>query len=111
MDPAFRLPRAVFFDVGDTLLDTSAMLDSALYTALVPIDPTRTIADVRAAVAASGAALPTRQPPFHEVRSNITWWVNRYCAIGEALGLADDDLQRFLDTATAGHFGGDGLHV
>ena len=65
------LPRAVFFDVGDTLLDTSAMLDSALYTALVPIDPTRTIEDVRQAVRASGAAMPTRQPPFWEVRYAI----------------------------------------
>ena len=83
------LPRAVFFDVGDTLLDTSAMLDSALYTALVPIDPARTIADVRQAVLASGAEMPTRQPPFWEVRGNVDWWVARYRAIGVALGLSD----------------------
>jgi len=111
MDPALRLPRAVFFDVGDTLLDTSAMLDSAIFTALVPIDPTRTIADVRAAAAASGAAMPTRQPPFHEVRSNIAWWVERYRAIGAQLGLDGDDLERFLATVTEGHFSGDGLQV
>jgi HAD superfamily hydrolase (TIGR01509 family) len=111
MDPAPRLPRAVFFDVGDTLLDTSAMLDSAIYTALVPIDPTRTIADVRTAAAASGAAMPTRQPPFHEVRGNVAWWVERYRAIGVELGLEGDELERFLATVTAGHFGGDGLHV
>lgn len=111
MDPALRLPCAVFFDVGDTLLDTSAMLDSAIYTALVPIDPTRTIADVRAAAAASGAAMPRRQPPFHEVRGNVAWWVDRYRAIGVQLGLAGDDLERFLATVTTGHFGGDGLHV
>lgn len=111
MDPALRLPRAVFFDVGDTLLDTSAMLDSAIFTALVPIDPTRTIADVRAAALASGAAMPTRQPPFHEVRGNVAWWVERYRAIGAQLGLEGEDLERFLATVTAGHFGGDGLHV
>ena len=107
MDPALRLPRAVFFDVGDTLLDTSAMLDSAIFTALVPIDPTRTIADVRAAAAASGAAMPTRQPPFHEVRGNAEWWVDRYRAIGRALGLSGGVLERFLATVTGSHFGGD----
>jgi putative hydrolase of the HAD superfamily len=104
-------PRAVFFDVGDTLLDTSAMLDSALYTALVPLDPTRTIADVRAAVHASGATLPTRQPPFWEVRGNVEWWIARYRAIGVALGLTGDALERFLETVTRGHFDGDPLHV
>ena len=105
------LPRAVFFDAGDTLLDTSAMLDSAIYTALVPIDPARTIDQVRAAVAASGGAMPTRQPPFHEVRGNVDWWVARYRAIGEALGLSGGVLERFLETVTTGHFGGDALHV
>jgi len=105
------MPRAVFFDVGDTLLDTSAMLDSALYTALVPIDPARTIADVRSAVKASGEAMPTRQPPFWEVRGNVDWWIARYRAIGVALGLSGGDLERFLDTVTTGHFDGDPLHV
>ena len=105
------LPRAVFFDVGDTLLDTSAMLDSALYTALVPIDPARTIEDVREAVLASGAAMPTRQPPFWEVRGNVDWWVQRYRAIGLALGLSGPALERFLETVTTGHFDGDPLHV
>lgn len=106
-----RLPRAVFFDVGDTLLDTSAMLDSALYTALVPLDPMRTIDEVRAAVARSGEALPQRQPPFYEVRGNASWWVDRYHRIGEELGLAGDPLRRFVATVSEGHFGGDALHV
>src|SRR5690349_2464661 len=104
-------PRAVFFDVGDTLLDTSAMLDSALFTALVPIDPARTIEDVRDAVRVSGATMPTRQPPFWEVRGNVDWWTARYRAIGVALGLTDQALERFLDTVTRGHFEGDPLHV
>jgi putative hydrolase of the HAD superfamily len=105
------LPRAVFFDVGDTLLDTSAMLDSALFTALVPIDPARTIADVRQAVLASGPEMPTRQPPFWEVRGNVDWWVRRYRAIGVALGLSGKPLESFLETVTKGHFDGDPLHV
>ena len=105
------VPRAVFFDVGDTLLDTSAMLDSAIFTALVPIDPTRTIEDVRAAVLASGEALPTRQPPFYEAKSNARWWVERYRAVGVALGLEGNALERFLSIVTEGHFGGDALHV
>lgn len=105
------LPRAVFFDVGDTLLDTSAMLDSALYTALVPIDPARTIADVRQAVRASAPEMPTRQPPFWEVRGNVDWWEARYRAIGVALGLRGPALERFLQTVTKGHFDGDPLHV
>jgi putative hydrolase of the HAD superfamily len=113
MDPALHrpFPKAVFFDVGDTLLDTSAMLDSAIFTALVPVDPTRTIDDVRSAVARSGDAMPTRQPPFYEVRGNAAWWIARYRAVGEALGLAGDDLARFLATVTEGHFRGDALHV
>jgi len=105
------LPGAVFFDVGDTLLDTSAMLDSALYTALVPVDPARTIEDVRAAVARSGASLPVRQPPFHEVRENSNWWIDRYRRVGEELGLTDDPLMRFVATVAEGHFNGDALHV
>src|SRR5262245_45212341 len=110
MDPP-HLPRAVFFDVGDTLLDTSAMLDSALYTALVPIDPGRTIEEVRAAVARSGEALPVRQPPFYEVRENARWWVDRYRRVGEELGLTGDTLTTFTDTVAEGHFRGDALHV
>ena len=106
-----RPPRAVFFDVGDTLLDTSAMLDSALYTALVPIDPTRTIADVRQAVEDSGATLPVQRPPFHEVKDNAAWWLDRYRRVGEALGLDAPALERFLGTVGAGHFGGDPLVV
>jgi putative hydrolase of the HAD superfamily len=105
------LPRAVFFDVGDTLLDTSAMLDSALYTALVPLDPSRTIEEVRAAVARSGEALPVRQPPFHEVRANSNWWIDRYRRIGTELGLSGDPLMRFVATVAEGHFNGDALHV
>ncbi|MEO6463613.1 MAG: HAD-IA family hydrolase [Candidatus Eisenbacteria bacterium] len=105
------MPRAVFFDVGDTLLDTSAMLDSALYTALVPLDPARTIDEVREAVARSGEALPQRQPPFHEVRENAAWWVDRYRRVGEELGLAEAALARFTDTVAEGHFRGDALHV
>jgi putative hydrolase of the HAD superfamily len=104
-------PRAVFFDVGDTLLDTSAMLDSAIFTALVPVDPARTIEQVRAAVKASGDAMPTRQPPFYEVRGNVRWWNERYRAVGEALALEGDALERFLTTVTESHFGGDALHV
>ncbi len=114
MDPARTArptPRAVFFDVGDTLLDTSAMLDSALYTALVPLDPTRTIADVRRAVEESGATLPVKRPPFHEVKDNAAWWVDRYQRIGEALGLDDAAVDRFVTTVSAGHFGGDPLVV
>ncbi len=110
MDPR-SLPRAVFFDAGDTLLDTSAMLDSAIFTALVPFDPTRTIHEVRAAVERSGAAMPTRQPPFYEVRGNVRWWNERYRAVGEALGLSGEALESFLETVTEGHFGGDALHV
>ena len=105
------LPRAVFFDVGDTLLDTSAMLDSALYTALVPIDPALTIEDVRRAVRDSAPEMPTRQPPIWEVRGNVDWWEARYRAIGVALGLAGPALERFLETVTTGHFEGDPLHV
>ena len=105
------LPRAVFFDVGDTLLDTSAMLDSALYTALVPIDPLRTIEDVRQAVRDSAPEMPTRQPPFWEVRGNVDWWEARYRTIGVALGLEGTALQHFLKTVTKGHFDGDPLHV
>jgi putative hydrolase of the HAD superfamily len=108
---ARRLPRAVFFDVGDTLLDTSAMLDSALYTALVPLDPTRTIADVRRAVAASGATLPVKRPPFHEVKDNAAWWLDRYRRVGQELGLDATALDRFVTTVGAGHFGGDPLVV
>lgn len=104
-------PRAVFFDVGDTLLDTSRMLDGALYTALVPLDPSRTIADVRDAVARSGEALPERQPPFHEARENARWWIDRYRRVGEALGLSGDALGRFVATVSEGHFAGDALHV
>jgi HAD superfamily hydrolase (TIGR01509 family) len=105
------LPRAVFFDVGDTLLDTSAMLDSAIYTALVPLDPGRTIEDVRAAVARSGEALPQRMPPFYEVRENAKWWLERYRGVGEALGLSGGPLERFVTTVSEGHFRGDALHV
>ena len=105
------LPRAVFFDVGDTLLDTGAMLDGALFTALVPIDPTRTIAEVRAAVARSGEALPVRQPPFREVRDNADWWIDRYRRIGIELALTGDALERFVGTVVEGHFQGDALHV
>ena len=104
-------PSAVFFDVGDTLLDTSAMLDSAIFTALVPIDPARTIEHVRAAVKASGETMPTRQPSFHEVRGNVRWWNERYRAVAVALGLEGDALERFLATVTESHFGGDALHV
>jgi FMN phosphatase YigB (HAD superfamily) len=77
----------------------------------VPVDPTRTIDDVRDAVARSGDAMPTRQPPFYEVKGNAAWWIARYRAVGEALGLAGDDLARFLATVTEGHFRGDALHV
>lgn len=111
MDDASRVPRAVFFDVGDTLLDTSAMLDSALYTALVPLDPARTIDEVRAAVARSGEALPQRQPPFYEVRENAAWWIDRYRRVGQELGLAGKALERFVTTVSDGHFQGDALHV
>ncbi len=114
MDSAGTLrttPGAVFFDVGDTLLDTSAMLDSALYTALVPLDPTRTIADVRRAVEVSGDTLPVKRPPFHEVKENVAWWIDRYQRVGEALGLDDAAVERFVTTVTAGHFGGDPLVV
>jgi putative hydrolase of the HAD superfamily len=103
--------RAVFFDVGDTLLDTSAMLDAALYTALVPIDPARTIEDVRAAVARSGEALPQRRPPFHVARENAAWWVDRYRRVGVALGLTGASLERFVTTVSESHFQGDALHV
>jgi len=114
MDPvpsAQRTPRAVFFDVGDTLLDTSAMLDSAIYTALVPIDPARTIDEVRRAVAISGEALPVRRPPFHEARENANWWIDRYRRVGEALGLSPDALTHFVEIVSVGHFGGDPLQV
>jgi FMN phosphatase YigB (HAD superfamily) len=104
-------PRAVFFDVGGTLLDTSAMLDSAIYTALVLVDPARTIEEVRAAVASSGEAMPRRQPPFYEARANADWWRARYRAVGAALGLEGEALERFHRTVTEGHFGGDALHV
>jgi HAD superfamily hydrolase (TIGR01509 family) len=110
-NPRSTLPRAVFFDVGDTLLDTGAMLDGALFTALVPIDPTRTIEEVRAAVARSGEALPVRQPPFREVSANTAWWVDRYRRIGEELGLAHDSLLTFVATVAEGHFQGDALQV
>src|SRR5512140_1510568 len=104
-------PRAVFFDVGDTLLDTSAMLDSAIFTALVPLDPARTIEDVRTAVRRSAADMPTRLPPFHEARANAEWWIARYRAVGVALGLTGSLLDAFLETVVSGHFGGDALHV
>jgi FMN phosphatase YigB (HAD superfamily) len=106
-----RLPRAVFFDVGDTLLDTSAMLDAALYTALVPIDSTRTIEEVRAAVQRSGDQLPQRRPPFHVARENAEWWIDRYRRVGAELGLGGASLDRFVDTVATGHFQGDALHV
>jgi putative hydrolase of the HAD superfamily len=106
-----RPPRAVFFDVGDTLLDTSAMLDTALFTALVPVDPTRTIEEVRRAVLFSAADMPTRQPPFYLARANAAWWVARYRAVANALGLVGDDLERFVTTVAEGHFEGDALHV
>jgi len=106
-----RPARAVFFDVGDTLLDTSAMLDSAIFTALVPLDPTRSIADVRAAVARSAADMPSRLPPFHEARANAEWWIARYRAVGAALDLRGPALEDFVETVVAGHFGGDALHV
>ena len=111
MDGSTRLPRAVFFDVGDTLLDTSAMLDAALYTALVPIDPARTIDEVRAAVARSGDSLPQRCPPYHVARENADWWVDRYRRVGVELGLDGAALARFVDTVAEGHFRGDPLHV
>lgn len=105
------LPRAVFFDAGDTLLDTSEMLDHALFTALVPIDPTRNLADVRAAVTRSGEALPARQPPYHESRGNARWWVDRYRRVGEELGLSGEALTRFVTAVSNGHFAGDALRV
>jgi putative hydrolase of the HAD superfamily len=118
MDPAPRAskpgsaaPRAVFFDVGDTLLDTGAMLDGALFTALVPIDPTRTIAEVREAVAKSGDELPVRQPPFREVKDNAAWWLERYRGIGRALALGGEALERFVTTVSESHFQGDALQV
>lgn len=104
-------PRAVFFDVGDTLLDTSAMLDAALYTALVPLAPESTIHDVRRAVAVSAADLPSRLPPFDGVRQNVEWWIGRYRRVGTALDLSGDRLQRFVDTVMAGHLSGDPLCV
>lgn len=103
--------RAVFFDVGDTLLDTSAMLDAALYTALVPIAPSRTIEDVRQAVQSSAQDLPQRTPPFHSVRSNAAWWMDRYRRVGQALELQGDALERFVETVSDGHFSGDPLRV
>lgn len=110
-DPPLPRPRAVFFDVGDTLLDTSAMLDGALYTALVPIDPRRTIGEVRDAVARSGTELPERQPPYYEARENAAWWVDRYRRVGVELGLSGDALTRFVAIVSEGHFAGDALHV
>jgi HAD superfamily hydrolase (TIGR01509 family) len=55
--------------------------------------------------------MPTRQPPFYEVRGNVLWWEERYRAVGEALDLEGDALERFLQAVTEGHFGGDALHV
>jgi len=111
MDPQSRLPRAVFFDVGDTLLDTSAMLDAALYTALVPIDPARTIDEVRAAVGRSGDSLPQRRPPYHVARENAAWWIDRYRRVGVELGLAGEALERFVDSVSQSHFQGDALSI
>ena len=111
MDPQSRLPRAVFFDVGDTLLDTSAMLDAALYTALVPIDPARTIEEVRAAVERSGDSLPQRRPPYHIARENAEWWIDRYRRVGIELGLTDEALERFVATVSQSHFQGDALSI
>jgi FMN phosphatase YigB (HAD superfamily) len=112
-DPAApaALPRAVFFDAGDTLLDTSEMLDHALFTALVPIDPTRSLGEVRSAVARSGEALPERQPPYRESRDNARWWVDRYRRVGEELGLSGEALARFVRAVSDGHFAGDALRV
>ncbi len=104
-------PRAVFFDVGDTLLDTSAMLDAALYTALVPIAPEVSLADVRRAVTESAADLPSRQPPFQDVRANVEWWRDRYRRVGAGVGLNGDTLERFVQRVIAGHLSGDPLRV
>jgi putative hydrolase of the HAD superfamily len=104
-------PRAVFFDVGDTLLDTSAMLDAALYTALVPIAPGVSLAEVRRAVETSAADLPTRTPPFEDVRENVEWWMDRYRRVGEALTLSPEALDRFVHRVVAGHLTGDPLRV
>ena len=101
----------MFFDVGDTLLDTSAMLDAALYTALVPIDVSRTIEEVREAVARSGDSLPRRRPSFHVARENAAWWIDRYRRVGVELGLDGAALERFVATVSEGHFQGDALHV
>ena len=104
-------PRFVFFDVGDTLLDTSAMLDAALYTALVSVAPGVSLADVRRAVATSGADLPKQSPPFVDVRENVEWWMDRYRRVGEALALSPDALDRFVHRVVAAHLGGDPLRV
>lgn len=104
-------PRAVFFDVGDTLLDTSSMLDAALFTALVPIDPTRTIDEVRSAVRDSAVDLPEERPPFLDARENAAWWVDRYRRVGIALGLVGHPLSHFVEEVSVGHFAGDPLRV
>jgi putative hydrolase of the HAD superfamily len=104
-------PRVVFFDVGDTLLDTSAMLDAALYTALVPIAPEHSLEDVRRAVRDSAADLPSRTPPFQDVRGNVEWWMRRYRKVGEALGLAPDPLDLFVHAVVGAHLSGDPLRV
>ncbi|MGH7724269.1 MAG: HAD family hydrolase [Candidatus Eiseniibacteriota bacterium] len=104
-------PRAVFFDVGDTLLDTSSMLDAALFTALVPIDAKRTIEDVRAAVQASAADLPAQRPSYLDPRENAAWWIDRYRRVADALGLTGEAHERFVEVVSEGHFAGDPLRV
>jgi putative hydrolase of the HAD superfamily len=104
-------PRAVFFDVGDTLLDTSSMLDAALFTALFPIDPKRTIEEVRAAVQVSAADLPARRPPYLDPRENAAWWIDRYRRVADALALTGSAHERFLEVVSEGHFAGDPLRV
>jgi putative hydrolase of the HAD superfamily len=101
----------VFFDVGDTLLDTSAMLDAALYTALVSIAPGVSLADVRRAVETSAADLPRRTPPFEDVQENVEWWMDRYRRVGQALALSPDALDRFVHQVVGGHLSGDPLRV
>jgi HAD superfamily hydrolase (TIGR01549 family) len=59
----------------------------------------------------SGEALPLRQPPFHEVRANVNWWLDRYRSVGEALGLGEDALARWLALVAEAHFAGDPLRV
>lgn len=112
MNPARTRPaRAVFFDVGGTLLDTNSMLDAALLTALAPIDPERTIGEVRRAVAQTAADMPVRRPPFTRVEANVSWWIERYRRVGGALGLAGGQLETFVETAWRAHSTGDNLCV